>query len=697
MRPSLVTADNLLKYSHSGTGRWCASVRFPEAGTVGQRCFDRRQYRGYNHARLHAGLPRRCGSRLTPDQMLSMDRGHRLQRVFPPSRPLRWALPLTLLLGLLVLQWRVPGWADRAEAWATDGRFLLRGSREPQFPMVVLALDETSFQMMGDLQGENIRTWPRARWAELVRKIAAAGPRIIALDVVFDTPGWDERGDEALAEALASAGTVVLPSHFEIAEGGSLVTLSPPVPILAEAAAGVGVANFPTDADGAVRRTSLLFGWAGTSLPSYAVAINSLYAGGPVQFKQRDLAPGGTLFVNYRGPEGTFTTISMINLWLEEVDVEPLRDAVVLVGYTTQLEQDRHVAPFVGKRGMPGVELLANAVDTLLAGDWLRQPAEWVFLLLVGVAGLAALAVLNVRRPALGVGLLLCGVVVYLGLGMALFAWIDLLLPLVPPVVTAVVVGGTVLAERMIFAEREKRMLRRRFAGVMSPERLRAVLGDWEALLETERPKKQAAVLFADVRGFTSATESMMRQGRIEEMVRFLTAYLDAMAEAVFAEGGVIYDVVGDGLMILFGLPQPFADYALRAVRAAVRMSLATNGLQSVWPVRDQRPLAMGIGVHCGSVVDAVVGRGRRVEYSVIGDPVNTAARIEAHCKVAMEVPRPAGGIVPEAVTILISSELHDKVSEHVLVDDAVPPFAARGKAEPLQVVRLLGLSESEL
>ena len=106
--------------------------------------------------------------------------------------------------------------------------------------------------------------------------------------------------------------------------------------------------------------------------------------------------------------------------------------------------------------------------------------------------------------------------------------------------------------------------------------------------------------------------------------------------------------------------------------------------------------MAMGIGVHCGSIIDAVVGRGRRVEYSVIGDPVNTAARIESHCKVAMEIPRPSGGEVPETVTILISADLFRQVRDHVVVDESVPPFEARGKAEPVQVVRLLGMREGE-
>jgi adenylate cyclase len=125
-------------------------------------------------------------------------------------------------------------------------------------------------------------------------------------------------------------------------------------------------------------------------------------------------------------------------------------------------------------------------------------------------------------------------------------------------------------------------------------------------------------------------------------------------------------------------------------------MAQATEELQAVWPLRDERPFAMGIGVHCGVVVDAVIGRGRRMEYSVVGDPVNTAARIESHCKVAMEIPRPSGGDVSEYVTILLSADVYEQVRDAVFVDEDVPPFGARGKSEPLQVVRLLGLRESE-
>jgi adenylate cyclase len=628
-----------------------------------------------------------------------MKRKHWYNFIAPTGRPLRWGLPALLLVGLLLLQWLVPGWAARAEAWTVDARFRLRGVEEPRNPIVIVALDEASFQMLGDLHGENIRTWPRARWAELVDKIAAGEPRIIGLDAVFDTPGWDAGGDEALAEALAAAGNLVLPAHLRQAEGTTYgaMTLSPPVSPLVQAAAGVGLVNLPVDADGAIRRVTLLWPWGGESHPAFSLVIATLFAGEPVNVDQADLGDDLSLPIHFRGPEGTFHTVSMHEVWLGEADPQVFHDAIVLVGYTTQLEQDRHPAPFAGRAGMPGVEIQANAVDTLLAGDWLYRPPAWLPVTLVGAAGLGAVAALNLRRAGLGIVVLLGVLVVYLVLGLALFAWADYLLPLVAPTATAVAVGGTALAERMVFAEREKRQLRRRLAGVMSPERLQAVMENWEALLQIERPQKEVAVLFADVRGFTNATETLMRQGRVSEMVRFLTAYLDAMSDAVFAEGGVIYDVVGDGLLILFGVPEPFPDYALRAVQAAVDMALATQDLQAVWPLRDQHPLGMGIGVHCGSVVDAVVGRGRRINYAVVGDPVNTAARIQDHCKAVMGIPRPPGGRVPEAVTILISADLYERVREHALVDESVPPFEARGKSEPLRVVRLLGLRDDVL
>jgi adenylate cyclase len=609
----------------------------------------------------------------------------------------RWLPPLILLLSLVILQALHPDWSARLEGWTVDARFWLRGPEEPQFPTTIVALDEASFQMLGNLQGENIRTWPRRRWADLVERIAAGRPALIGLDVAFDTPGWDDGGDAALAQALDQAGNVVLAAHLEEAEGSGygMVTFSPPISPLLQAAVGMGVANLVLDPDGSVRRVPLLYPVDEQALPSFPLALAFFAVGSAADVEAAALDAHGTLMVRFRGPEATFETVSAYRLLLdvpEAVDPAIFRDRIVLIGYTTRLEGDRHRSPFAGEEGMPGVEIQANAVDTLLAGDWLYRPPRQASVALVGLAGLGALGLLNLRRPTPGILLLLGGMLFYLTLGVGLFVWKDLVLPLVAPMASAVGVGGVALAGRTIFAEREKRLLRQRFAGVMSPERLRAVLENWETLLQADRAPKEAAVLFADVRGFTHASETLMHQGRSAEMVRFLSAYLDGMSEAAFAEGGVIYDVVGDGLMVLFGLPEPDRDFALHAVRAALRMAEATRELQALWPLRDERPFGMGIGIHCGPVIDAVVGRGRRINYAVVGDPVNTAARIQDHCKAVMGLPRPSEGAVPESVTILLSADLHARVRDQVVADEGVPPFEAHGKTEPLRVVRLLGL-----
>jgi adenylate cyclase len=611
-------------------------------------------------------------------------------------RPLRWSLPLLAAIGFLALQFLLPAWADRLEAWTVDARFALRRPEPAGFPIVIVALDEASFQRLGDLQGENLRTWPRGRWAALIDRINAGRPRVIGLDVVFDTPGWDPGGDEALAAALASAGNVVLPAHLDQvpSASGTATTVSPPAAPLAASAAAVGLATFPTDADGAVRRLTLLTPWGGQLMPAYALAVATLYRGEPLDVPASDLADDLSLPLCFRGPEGIYPAVSVADIWLGEFDPQHLADAIVLIGYTTQLEQDRHLAPFGGARGLPGVVIQANAVDTLLSEAWLHRPPSWLTPLLMALGALLAGLLLNLPRPTAGLLGLLGLLTAYVAVSVALFVRQDLILPIVSPVAATLAVGAVSLSERMVLAEREKRLMRQRFAGIMSPERLQAVMENWEALLDPGRHAKEGTVLFADVRNFTRATERLMHAGRSREMVAFLGAYLDHMAAAIFSEGGVIHLVMGDGLLILFGLPEPLPDHALSAVRAAVRMAAATQRLQHLWPLRDESPFGMGIGVHCGLIADAIIGRGRRLDYAVIGDAVNTAARIESHCKASGNVPRSAAGTVPPNVEILISAALYDRVRDRVLVDQSIPPFEARGKSQPLEVVRLLGLVE---
>jgi adenylate cyclase len=383
--------------------------------------------------------------------------------------------------------------------------------------------------------------------------------------------------------------------------------------------------------------------------------------------------------------------VSMYQVLNGEVVPHAFADKIVLIGFTTLLEQDLHVTPFDKEGLTPGVEVHANVVATLLKDDPIRRVPAWLTMVLSLTAiGLTILAFWRLKpvQATVAVG---GGILLYLAVTLLLFTLADLWLPAVSPVGLASITVAGGLVEMVLVEEQEKRRLRDRFQSFMAPERLAAVLDRWEEMLAEDRPETEATVLFSDIRGFTSATDTLTRQGRGGEVIRFLNRYTDAMVEAIFAEQGVLDKILGDGLLVLFGAPEPSSDHALQAVRAALRMAALVPALNGIWPLRDQLPLRIGIGIHSGLLMDGIIGRGRRVEYTIIGDAVNTASRVEGYTTevLALRTEREGDDAEPGA-TILISQATYDQVKDRVRVDSDIPPLQAKGKAEPIQVYRVL-------
>ncbi len=584
------------------------------------------------------------------------------------------------------------GIVETLELATYDLCFRLRGERPADVPIVIVAINDESFNVLN----RNLRTWPRADYARLIDAIAAGGPAVIGVDVAWTHAGTDADGDEVLAHSLKQAGRVILAGLIEHQEGAGYEydRYAAPVEALVEAAAGVGLANVALDADGVVRRVVLHRLHNDVWHPAFGCAVAQAYQELPAATAV-DRSPD--LLINFRGGPNTFPTVPMYQVLSGEVSAEVFSDQIVLVGFTTFLEQDLHVTPFDRAGLTPGVEIQANVVATLLNDDPIRRVPTWLATgLNLAAVALTALAFWQFKPvPAtVAVG---GGVLLYLAVAFLLFAQADLWLPVVSPVGLAAmtVTGG--LVERVLIEEREKRRIRGRFQSFMAPERLAAVLGRWEELVAEDRLEITATVLFSDIRGFTSATETLARQGRSGEVIRFLNRYTDAMVEAIFAEQGVLDKMLGDGLLVLFGAPEPLPDHALLAVRAALRMAALLPELNDIWPLRDQRPLRIGIGIHSGSLMDGIVGRGRRVEYTVIGDAVNTTARVQDYTKevLARRIQREGDDGQPGA-TILITQATYEQVRGRVRVDPDIPPLQAKGKAELIPVYRVLGLSDLE-
>lgn len=642
-----------------------------------------------------------------------------MQRVFATHRLALIRLSrfqrLAVMVGVGLLLTYFLSWSgivQTLELATYDLRLWLRGPRLPPSSIVIVAINDETFNVLQ----QNIRTWRRTNYARLIDTLATGQPAVIGLDVAWIHPSPESDDDETLAHSLHQANNIVLPSLIEhqAGPGYEYDRYIAPIAPLAQAASGIGLANLPRDNDGVVRRVTLWRFHNDTWYPVFGYEIARVYLGQPVApFDPTTgiVTLGENLFhlddkqnllIDFYGGQATFPTFSMYQVLNGEVPAETFTDKIVLIGFTTSLEQDLYITAFNPPWGSPelisGVEIHANIIASLLNGNPIRQIPAWLSISLsLAAVALTALAFWRLRPPK---AMMVVGgaVLIYIAGTFFLFAQADLWLPVVAPVglVGMTVTGG--LVERILIEEREKRRIRSRFQSFMAPERLAAVLDRWEELLAEDRPEITASVLFADIRDFTSATETLTGQGRSGEVIRFLNRYTDAMSEAIFAEHGVLDKMMGDGLLVLFGAPEPTPDHALLAVRAALRMATLVLELNESWPLRDQRPLRIGIGIHSGSLMDGIVGRGRRVEYTVIGDVVNTASRIERYTKEVL-----AGRIEQEGddgqpgATILITQATYAQVREHVRVDSDVPPCQAKGKAEPIQVYRVLGLSTLEV
>jgi adenylate cyclase len=600
-----------------------------------------------------------------------------------PPRRLALMAGVGLLIVLLLSQL---GILDTLELAIYDLCFSLRGSRPADVPIVIVAINDESFNVLN----QNIRTWPRKEYARLIDAIAAGEPAVIGVDVAWTHPGTDANGDALLAQSLKRAGPVILAGLIEHQEGAGYEydRYDAPLKILAEAATGIGLVNVALDADGVVRRVHLHQLHSEVWYPAFGYAIAQTFMTESIGMDR-----ASELLINFRGGPNTFSTVPMYQVLNGEVSAEVFADQIVLIGFTTILEQDLHLTPLDRSGLTPGVEVHANVIATLLKNDAIQRTPFW---LTTGLALAAiALTVLAFWRlkpihatVVAGGGVILYGVIVFL-----LFARVALWLPPVLPVAsTAMTVAGG-LVERVLIEEREKRRLRDRFQSFMAPERLSVVLDRWGDLTAEDRSEVVATVLFSDIRGFTSATELLTRQGRGSQVIHFLNRYTDAMVEVIFAEQGVLDKMLGDGLLVLFGAPEPSPNHALLAVRAALRMADLLPALNDDWPLHDQRPLRIGIGIHTGPLMDGIIGRGRRVEYTVIGDAVNTASRVQDYTKevLARHIEREGDDGQPSA-TILITQATYEQVKDHVRVDPDIPPYQAKGKEEPIRVYRVLGL-----
>jgi adenylate cyclase len=302
------------------------------------------------------------------------------------------------------------------------------------------------------------------------------------------------------------------------------------------------------------------------------------------------------------------------------------RDKTVLVSATASGLFDQHTGPFAGE--YPGGELLATTIDDLESGSALSEASPPVVATLVGVLVAAAVVPVLVLSPAVGLPLGAAVIACFVGVAIAVFARSGLVLPLLSPVAAATTSLGISAGARWAAAARRSREVRAVFSRYVSDVVVSRLL-ESPAALDLGGTETEVSVLFSDIRDFTSHTERMSPH----DLVAQLNEHFAAITELIHGEEGTINKFIGDAVMAFFGAPLPQPDHAARAVRAGLAMLEAVERLNVDRRAQGRPEWAIGVGIASGPVIVGNVGSARHADFTVIGDTVNLASRLEGENK----------------------------------------------------------------
>ncbi|MFM7675271.1 MAG: CHASE2 domain-containing protein [Synechococcus sp.] len=582
-----------------------------------------------------------------------------------PPRPSRRAGLALISTGIALWAGVSAGWpGPRLRVWERSLEqqlLLLRGPRRPPRQVVLVPVDDASLQQAAWFleggpgaaipawaRGLNTLPWPRAAYGQLSERLLAAGARAVAINVVFEGPSGKGPADDAALAALLAPhrGRVALAAEMlepEDSRGaGGLSLVMPEEQLRALSGSGrLGLTNTIAAVPGQPLRHPEAYS-GGLLRQQGVVAPPSLATALLQQAGRRSRQPDARMGLNVYGPEGTFTRLPAWEVldperWQGHALRPALKDALVVVG---PLEGGRHATPF---GPISGLELLATATANSLQGDglldWPEHPLGRALLAMAPLALAAALALsrkgFNWRLSMVAAVLVLQAVAAVVALQGA-HRWIPLLAPATGLVLLGVLYGG----DAYLLEGRERKRLRRTFERYVAPSVVAEILSDPASAQGILRGRVvEVTVLFSDLKGFTQLTRSRTAAGNSELHVRQLNTYLGAMVEVITEHGGTIDKFMGDAVMAVFGSPlsRGPAQEAEAAVRCALAMERRLQELNATWLAEAEQqgeqeamqPLANGVGLASGPVVAGQIGSPQRMEFTVIGDTVNLASRLE--------------------------------------------------------------------
>lgn len=610
-----------------------------------------------------------------------------------------------------------------------DSMFRIRGAIPTSGQVCIVDIDEKSLEKLGQWP------WPRSMVGRMVNNIGRDDPLAIGFDVVFAEPdrtslkrilprireltGKDIElpenvadNDWVLGEAIANTPTIVgycflmeddglkTEAHIPCPEFSiSFNTLSDDIRIYSkeiakpyravlniEAVGGEalseGFFNTLPDIDGTVRRSPLFMLYEGTLYPSLTLEMlreglketpelfSSGYGIGGMRMGDRTipLGPDAQLALNYRGRPMTFPYYSAADVIAGELPEGTFADKYVLIGTSATGLLDLRATPFSSV--CPGVEVNATIIDNVLSADPMHHNQivdQLLTLAVIIVGGILLTALLAYTGPNSGA---VAGIVMITGILLGnyyLFFLNNQMVGTVYSVGTLVVIFLGVTVVNYFLEGRKKRFIQGAFAHYVSDKVVSTLIRNPEKL-SLEGEEKVLTIMFSDIRGFTTISESM----GAKELSSFLNVYMTAMTDIVMAHNGTVDKFIGDAIMAIWGAPLDDEEHARHGVSAALGMIRELKKLRVGWQQQGLPFVDIGVGLNSGLVSVGNMGSNTRFDYTVLGDNVNLASRLEGLNK-------------PYGSHILISEATLDMVKNHFFCRP-IDQVRVKGKLEPVAI-----------
>jgi adenylate cyclase len=456
-----------------------------------------------------------------------------------------------------------------------------------------------------------------------------------------------------------------------------------------------GFFNAPPDADGIVRRASLVLPYGRTKnpdewdiYPSLDLMTARAYLGPPAQDMNLIYGPQGIveirfgkalllhpdgrgqMMINYQGPASTFKPYSIVDVLQKTFPPGTFRGKIVLIGATATGIGDLRGTPYGGTT-YPGVEIHANVIDNILNERFLKHDfrqalADVLLILFFGIPLGIWMALVSPRWMWFGVSLLLPMVAVNFWAFLHGW-WLNLLVPALTLSTNVLLVS----LYRSLFEEKEKRRVRAAFGQYLSPEVIRRLLVNPQLV---EPKKTDITVMFSDIRGFTTISEKLDAQ----ELALFLNQYLSDMTGLVFEHHGTLDKYIGDAVMAFWGAPFEEPGHAARGCQTALKMMDQVREMQKKWEAEGKPHLDIGIGLNTGVASVGNMGSVLRYGYTALGDTVNLSSRLEGLNK-------------DYGTHILVNETTYAAAKDEGFVFRELDLIRVKGKLQPVTIYELIG------